>query len=83
LPVQAPLAARIRQPINRQHLQNGFPIGAFATGRQALSPKSVLVQLLAPIAVILAVFETVVRVEKGFARFDSGDYGIKLSRFDP
>ena len=46
LAVQTPFAARIQQPINRQHLQNGFPIGAFATGRQALSPEGVQLQLL-------------------------------------
>ena len=46
LPVQAPLAPRVQQPVNRQHLQDALPIRAFATGAQALTPKGVQVQLL-------------------------------------
>src|SRR5882724_6689313 len=37
--VQAPLAARINQPVDRQRLQDVFPTGAFARSRQSLRPE--------------------------------------------
>ena len=46
LAMQAPLAARIQQPVEEQRLEHIQPTGPLAAGRQTLRPKCVQLQLI-------------------------------------
>src|ERR1039457_4068682 len=48
--MQTPFAARIQEPVDRQRLQNVFPIRALPTGRQQRPPEFVRFQFLPQLA---------------------------------